>query len=205
MKLIIFDCDGTLVDSQHVIVASMDEAFRACDLSPPEDVETRSIIGLSMFEAIDRLRPGLDADRIEQVKLAYRDAFIAHDKDTETMFDGAEDAVRRLAARDDVLLGIATGKSQRGVKRLLDERNLGACFVTIQTADDAPIAPPRATQRYVIMAGTIATVPDEGNGDWRPSTGKGRGIYPSCFWPRSLAQNAMRFSISFSNPRGLGP
>ena len=141
MKLIIFDCDGTLVDSQHIIVAAMDQAFKACDLPPPEDAETRSIIGLSMFEAIDRLRPGLEAGRIEAVKLAYRDAFVAHNKDTETMFDGAEAAVRRLAARDDVLLGIATGKSQRGVKRLLDERDLGGCFVTIQTADDAPSKP----------------------------------------------------------------
>ncbi|MGI9414378.1 MAG: HAD-IA family hydrolase [Hyphomicrobiales bacterium] len=141
MKLIIFDCDGTLVDSQHIIVAAMDEAFRATGLMPPDEAATRSIIGLSMFEAIDRLHPGLEADRIEAVKLAYRDAFIAQNKDTETMFDGAEDAVRRLAARDDVLLGIATGKSQRGVRRLLEERDLGACFVTIQTADDAPSKP----------------------------------------------------------------
>ena len=142
MKLVIFDCDGTLVDSQHVIVAAMARAFESCGLPPPEDDATRSIIGLSMMEAITALHPQADAALAETLIHGYRGAWLELHTGTEPMFDGAEDTIRALAAREDVVLGIATGKSQRGVRRLLEDRNLTHCFVTIQTADDAPSKPP---------------------------------------------------------------
>lgn len=141
VKLVIFDCDGTLVDSQHVIVAAMSQAFEARGLSAPSADATRSIIGLSMMEAITALHPQVDEPGAKALIESYRDAWLSMDREPEQMFDGAEAAVRTLAARDDVLLGIATGKSQRGVRRLLEEKDLEACFVTIQTADDAPSKP----------------------------------------------------------------
>lgn len=141
MKLIIFDCDGTLVDSQHVIVAAMSKAFTSCGLAPPSDNATRSIIGLSMMEAITQLHPQVDRPQAEVLIGAFRDAWLELNTGPEPMYEGAEAAVRALAAQDDVLLGIATGKSQRGVRRLLSEKDLAHCFVTIQTADDAPSKP----------------------------------------------------------------
>lgn len=141
MKLVIFDCDGTLVDSQHVIVAAMAHAFAACGRTPPEDAATRSIIGLSMVEAMTRLAPGIDQDETIALIEAFRDGWQLFNSEPEIMYDGAEDVVRALAARNDLVLGIATGKSQRGVRRLLEEKDLGHCFQTIQTADDAPSKP----------------------------------------------------------------
>lgn len=141
MKLVIFDCDGTLVDSQHVIVAAMTRAFESCDLPAPGAERIRSIIGLSMMESMERLHPGVDTVLAAALIAGYRDAWFELNHGPELMFDGAEEAVRALAARDDVLLGIATGKSQRGVRRLLEEKDLTHCFVTIQTADDAPSKP----------------------------------------------------------------
>ena len=154
MKLVIFDCDGTLVDSQHVIVAAMTRAFESCDLTPPEPDRIRSIIGLSMMESMERLHPGVDTELATALIGGYRDAWLEFNHGPEIMFDGAEEVVRALAARDDVLLGIATGKSQRGVRRLLDEKDLGHCFVTIQTADDAPSKPhPGMIQRALDETG----------------------------------------------------
>ena len=141
MKLVIFDCDGTLVDSQHVIVAAMSQAFEARGLQAPSADATRSIIGLSMMEAIATLHPSVDRPGAEALIESYRDAWLSMNREPEHMFDGAEETVRALAARDDVLLGVATGKSQRGVRRLLEEKDLKGCFVTIQTADDAPSKP----------------------------------------------------------------
>ena len=141
MKLVIFDCDGTLVDSQHVIIAAMSQAFEARGLPAPSADATRSIIGLSMMEAIATLHPSVDRPGAEALIESYRDAWLSMNREPEHMFDGAEETVRALAARDDVLLGVATGKSQRGVRRLLEEKDLKGCFVTIQTADDAPSKP----------------------------------------------------------------
>jgi phosphoglycolate phosphatase len=154
LKLVIFDCDGTLVDSQHIITGTMAAAFEACDLTPPPAGRTREIIGLSMVEAVSSLAPEADLALVERIVAAYRETFLARSHETEPMFEGAEAAIRSLAARDDTVLGIATGKSQRGVRRLLAHYELEACFVTIQTADDAPSKPhPGMIQRAMDDAG----------------------------------------------------
>lgn len=146
--LVIFDCDGTLVDSQHVIVAAMELAFSGEGLAPPPRQAILSIVGLSLPEAIWRLAQVLPdvPDEAATLRLTdgYKDAFNILRKDPaheEPMFPGAHEGVLDLAGRDDVILGIATGKSRRGVDRLLKTRGLEGCFVTIQTADDAPSKP----------------------------------------------------------------
>ncbi|UOK73189.1 HAD-IA family hydrolase [Ancylobacter polymorphus] len=144
MKLVLFDCDGTLVDSQHVIVAAMGRAFTRAELAMPSREAVLGIVGLSLVEAMQRL--GEDDPRFPAERLAelYREAFreLRTEPDfSEPMFPGMRALIDRLAARDDLLLGIATGKSQRGVAAVLAHHGLEGRFVTIQTADDAPSKP----------------------------------------------------------------
>lgn len=144
MKLVLFDCDGTLVDSQHVIVAAMGRAFARAELAMPPREAVLGIVGLSLVEAMQRL--GEDDPRFPAERLAelYREAFreLRTEPDfSEPMFPGMRGLIDRLAARDDLLLGIATGKSQRGVAAVLAHHGLEGRFVTIQTADDAPSKP----------------------------------------------------------------
>ncbi|MDQ0303345.1 HAD-IA family hydrolase [Ancylobacter polymorphus] len=144
MKLVLFDCDGTLVDSQHVIVAAMGRAFARAELAMPPREAVLGIVGLSLVEAMQRL--GEDDPRFPAERLAelYREAFRelrTEPNFSEPMFPGMRGLIDRLAARDDLLLGIATGKSQRGVAAVLAHHGLEGRFVTIQTADDAPSKP----------------------------------------------------------------
>ena len=144
MKLIIFDCDGTLVDSQHLIVEAMNRAFEASGVDPIGREEVLSIVGLSLPLAIERLLPGHPRDVIMRVNDGYRSAFGELRRDPanhEPLYEGMEEVIRRLAERDDVLLGVATGKSLRGVEALFERLSLANHFVTIQTADFHPSKP----------------------------------------------------------------
>lgn len=159
MKLILFDCDGTLVDSQHVIVAAMGRAFARAELAVPPREAVLGIVGLSLVEAMQRL--GEDDPRFPAERLAdlYRQAFreLRTEPDfSEPMFPGMRALVDTLSARDDVLLGIATGKSQRGVAAVLGHHGLEGRFVTIQTADDAPSKPHPAMVHQAMAATGVA-------------------------------------------------
>lgn len=142
MKLVIFDVDGTLVDSQNIIVAAQRMAFAAHDMEPPSRERSLSIVGLSLMEAFTVLA-GPQAP-VEGLTQAYKDAFNVLRQDpahAEPLFPGALDCLEWLNAREDVILGIATGKSRRGVAHLLDRHGWHTIFSTIQTADDAPSKP----------------------------------------------------------------
>lgn len=145
MKLVIFDCDGTLVDSQHIIYEAMTRAFLAAGLAPLPRPAVLSIVGLSLPIAVARLLPtGSDPRLIEQVSDAYKAAFGELRRDPmhhEPMFPGAAETVAALSARGDVVLGVATGKSRRGVDALFERFGLHPHFVTIQTADNHPSKP----------------------------------------------------------------
>jgi phosphoglycolate phosphatase len=144
LKLIVFDCDGTLVDSQHMICAAMRQAYAAHDLPCPPREHVLSIVGLSLMEAFARLEAGRGRAPLNALVDSYKTAFHAlrrSPEHLEPLFPGARAALDALSARDDVVLGIATGKSQRGVRAVLGHHDLLARFHTIQTADDAPSKP----------------------------------------------------------------
>lgn len=144
MKLVIFDCDGTLVDSQHMIVAAMETAFAAEGLAHPPRDKILSIVGLSLTNAITHLVPVRDEEMILRLAETYKGAFAELRKSPEhrePLFPGCREALMALAARPGVKLGIATGKSRRGVAALLEREELADIFATIQTSDTHPSKP----------------------------------------------------------------
>ena len=158
IKLAVFDCDGTLVDSQANICRVMEHAFAALGLAAPPRAATRAIVGLSLVEAMASLAPDLPA----AVHLALADAYKAifrrmredGELDSEPLYDGLVDALDVLAA-DGWSFGVATGKSDRGLAHVLAVHGLADRFVTLQTADRHPSKPDPA-MLHAAMAQTGA-------------------------------------------------
>lgn len=145
LRLVIFDVDGTLVDSQGDILGAMGEAFGAEGLERPSREEILSIVGLSLPQAFSRLVPHLGAVQrtrlVEAYKSAYADLRMRGGPEASPLYPGIPDLLDKLSAEADVLLGIATGKSRRGLTALLDSHGLSRRFVTKQVADDNPSKP----------------------------------------------------------------
>ncbi|GAA0323564.1 HAD family hydrolase [Sphingomonas oligophenolica] len=143
-RLALFDCDGTLVDSQANICRSMEEAFVLGGLEAPTRPAIRRIIGLSVVEAIAALSPELDDARHRTLAEDYKSAFFrlraSGAMDEEPLFDGMIAALDALADSGWVL-GVATGKSDRGLARILAHHGIADRFVTLQTADRHPSKP----------------------------------------------------------------
>lgn len=137
-RLLVFDVDGTLVDSQAAIVAAMNRTFDALGLPPPTPAQTRRVVGLSLEEAVARLLPP-DAGPalIARAAQHYKHAFYTarHEPGyAEPLFPDVAETLPRLN-HPQVCLGIATGKSRRGLMATLAHHGLSAHFVTLQTAD----------------------------------------------------------------------
>lgn len=157
MRLILFDCDGTIVDSQAVIVSAMTAAFEASGVPAPPPAEILSIVGLSLDTAVKTLfahHPDAPAEAVaEAYKTAYRD-LVAELAELEPLYPGAEHVLRGLAGQEETLLGIVTGKSQAGLKRILGRHGLTNLFATLQTSDDAPSKPhPGMVERALAATG----------------------------------------------------
>ena len=142
-RLAIFDCDGTLVDSQHNICAAMDACFDSVGLPRPPQEKTRRVVGLSLVEAMQAMAPQAPGDLHVEMAEAYKTAFqrmrLTGSVD-EPLFDGIAELLDELEA-DGFLLGVATGKSDRGLNLCLDCHGLAQRFVTLQTADRHPSKP----------------------------------------------------------------
>lgn len=139
-RLAVFDCDGTLVDSLHNIAGAMDDCFVQSGLPAPDRAAVRRIVGLSLPQAMAVLAPGHDADALsDRYKLCFQ-AMRARGAVKEVLYDGIVAALDALEA-DGWLLGVATGKSDRGLKLVLEHHGLSRRFVTLQTADRHPSKP----------------------------------------------------------------
>ena len=140
IKLAIFDCDGTLVDSGATIHAALRTTFDAHGITCPPPEVTKKVIGLSLDEAMAVLVPDGDHPALSRT---YKDAFFAMrgaGRVEEPLFDGIVELLDALEG-DGWLLGVATGKSDRGLRHCLESHGLHGRFVTLQTADRNPSKP----------------------------------------------------------------
>ena len=139
-RLVVFDWDGTLMDSTGQIVAAATGAIAQLGLPerPPEAI--RDIIGLGLRESWHRLFPELGPDAFEPFVEAYRDHFLAPELQTARLFDRAADVVAELAGRGFVL-AVATGKNRRGLDRELAATGLGRYMAGSRTADETRSKP----------------------------------------------------------------
>ncbi len=153
LKFIVFDCDGTLVDSQFMIIDAMHKAFGIEGLLPPPDAAIRRVVGLALAEAVAVLAPQLDMAQVlrlsEHYKQAFRSAREAGGR--EPLYPHARDIVVALADAGYVL-GVATGKSRRGLVAVLEHNDLSRYFDSLQTADDAPGKPHPAMLHQAMAA-----------------------------------------------------
>ena len=146
LRLIVFDVDGTLIDSQAHIVASMSQAFAAEGLEPPQRQDVLALVGLSLDLIMPRLAPMQSPEVHNALVRHYKDAFadlrMQQGADhASPLYPGAREALQRLNAQPEWLLGVATGKSQRGLDAVLDAHDLRSFFVTTQVADHHPSKP----------------------------------------------------------------
>lgn len=142
-RLAVFDCDGTLVDGQAAVCEAMDLAFAHAGLPPPERNAVRRIVGLSLPQAVRSLTPRAPAAAQTAAVEAYKAAFRAsriEGRLHEPLYDGMAELLAVLAAAG-WTLGVATGKSDRGLRACLATHGVLERFATLQTADRHPSKP----------------------------------------------------------------
>lgn len=144
MKLVLFDCDGTLVDSAHVIHRCMKASFEDHGFTQPSLSETKSIIGLSLHDAIEILLKDQKTSQLDKMVQDYKDHFFkirTQENLLEPLYDGIREMLDQLRLQDELILGVVTGKSKRGLLAILEGHGLNDYFMPLRTADDCPSKP----------------------------------------------------------------
>ena len=157
-KLVVFDCDGTLVDSQAAICRSMDAAFTAAGLPAPDRAAVRRIVGLSLPQALLELAPEVPEHSRRHALEAYKANFrAARNEGTleQPLYPGMAALLHRLHAAGHAL-GVATGMSDRGLLACLTRHGLRDLFSTLQTADRHPSKPHPAMLEAALIEAAIA-------------------------------------------------
>ena len=134
-KLLVFDWDGTLMDSEARIVSCVKGAARDMAIECPTDDQIRNIIGLGLREALEMLFPGSDNRFKEQFIDHYRRYFLNEDSTPSLLFPHSHEVLNNLAEAD-YLMAVATGKGRPGLNKVLDETGLGSLFHTTRCADE---------------------------------------------------------------------
>lgn len=146
LRLVIFDVDGTLVDSQGDILAAMKATFAAIDHPLPDRETLLGVVGLSLEVLMPQLAPDLSGATHAKMIQAYKDAYMdlraqAGVAQSSPLYPGALETLQALHAQPETLLGVATGKSRRGLDKLIEGHELDGLFVTQQVADHHPSKP----------------------------------------------------------------
>jgi phosphoglycolate phosphatase len=139
-RLLVFDWDGTVMDSLASIVACTQAAFADLGLEARSDDSIRRAIGMGLRDSMELFFPGRGHQVYEPLVERYRHHWLASYKDLSTPFPGAAAAVARLHGAG-YLLGVATAKSRRGLDRELATTGLGRYFHASRTVDEAPPKP----------------------------------------------------------------
>lgn len=139
-KLIVFDWDGTLMDSADHIVACLQNAIKELSLEPKTNTELKNIIGLGLKEAFFALYPKADDDEITSLTLRYREHFFDQESTPCNLFAGARELIEELEAKD-YYLAVATGKGRHGLDMVLNETGLGKYFPITRCADETHSKP----------------------------------------------------------------
>ena len=142
-RLAVFDCDGTLVDSGATITAALKASLLQHGFDVPPPSVSRRVIGLSLVEAMAALLPDASAEQHRALAEDYKRAFMqlrTAGQVEEPLFDGVLALLDELEA-DGWLLAVATGKSDRGLRHCLEQHDIHARFVSLQTADRHPSKP----------------------------------------------------------------
>jgi phosphoglycolate phosphatase len=152
-RLLVFDWDGTLMDSQARIVACFQAAADDVGVAIPDSDRARDVIGLGLQEATERLFPDLDEGRVARVIDRYRYHFLGDHPTPLELFPGVVATLEGLA-EEGYLLGIATGKSRRGLDKVLRETGLWGLFHASRCADEAFSKPhPQMLEEVMAMLG----------------------------------------------------
>jgi phosphoglycolate phosphatase len=133
-ELVIFDWDGTIMDSTGLIASCIQEACREMGLAVPPESEAKWVIGLGILQSMERVAPGLDPPRSREFAERYRRHFLARDHEAP-LFGGIAELLAELRGRDR-RLAVATGKSRRGLERALAASGIGAMFEATRCADE---------------------------------------------------------------------
>ena len=132
--LIVFDWDGTLMDSAGIIVSSIQGAARDMGLAEPSDQAARHVIGLGLSEALEYVLPGLPPQQYAPLVERYRHHFLARDQ-AIPLFEGVAELIASLHA-EGFLLAVATGKSRAGLERAFESSGIGGYFHASRCADE---------------------------------------------------------------------
>ncbi len=165
MRLVIFDLDGTLIDSVGLIVETVTNTFRAVNEPVPDERAIRAVSGITARDALAILAPAATSERIDTLMDSYRihyrgSAGVAR----EPLFNGALEALDRLQADPATILAVATGKGYNGAVTLLERHGIIGRFHSIQTPDhnrgkpdpqmiDTAMAKAGATREQSVMIG----------------------------------------------------
>lgn len=156
-RLLVFDWDGTLMDSAARIVACMQSAALDLELPAPSTQAVQNIIGLGLQEALDQLLPDADAVLRQTVIERYRHHYLVENQMPEPLFPGVTEMLTELEQAD-YLLAVATGKSRRGLDRALERTGLKQQFLATRCADETFSKPhPAMLQQLMDELGVLPT------------------------------------------------